>query len=482
MNLLFGTDRERKRERPLYTRRLILWSGLALTGLFLILSFLSDHFSPETPLKDRPVLLLVLILTLSGALYIFTVFRALNSFNAGAMLGFVLFIGLALRLVMFFSTPMLEDDYFRYLWDGAVTANGINPYKYSPAEIIQNRDVPVELRRLAGESGDIIHRINHPHIRSIYPPVTQALFALSYIIKPWSLLPWRAILLVFDIAALALVLYSLNLMRLPLIYAMIYWWNPLLAKEIYNSGHLDVLVFPFAFGGVLLALRAKYTGSLMSLAAGIGLKLWPAFLIPLVLRPILSSPGRILRALLVLTAFLIALFLPLYLSGPDQSSGLFAYGRSWENNDSIFRILIFISDFTLGILGFQTYHKYALARVIAASLTVLWIAYMSYRKPAGGDFFKKSLFIVAFVFLISPTEFPWYYTWLLPFLALQPRFSLLTLTALLPLYYLRYYFEPRGKPDIFTNIIVWLEFAPVWVLLFLEWKRGRREFIGNRFL
>ena len=482
MSLLFGSDRERKRERPLRTRRLIAWSGLALTGLFLILSFLSDFFSPETPLKERPVLLLVLILTLSGALYIFTVFRALNSFNAGTMLGFILFIGLALRLVMFFSTPMLEDDYFRYMWDGAVTANGINPYKYSPEQVIQNRDVPEELSRLAGESGDVIHRINHPHIRSIYPPITQALFALSYLIKPWSLLPWRSVLLVFDIAALALILYSLNLMRLPLIYAMIYWWNPLFVKEIYNSGHLDVLVLPFAFGGVLLASRAKYPGSLMSLAAGIGIKLWPAFLIPLVLRPILSSPGRILRAVLVLIVFLVALFLPLYLSGPDQSSGLIAYGRSWENNDSIFRILIFISDFSLSILGFQTHHKYALARVIAASLTVLWIMYMSYGMPSGGDFFKKSLFIVAFVFLISPTEFPWYYTWLLPFLALQPRFSLLTLTALLPLYYLRYYFEPRGGPDIFTNVIVWLEFAPVWVLLFLEWKRGRREFIGSRFL
>ncbi|MCI0482167.1 MAG: hypothetical protein L0213_11345 [Candidatus Dadabacteria bacterium] len=482
MNLIFGTDRERKRELPLDTKKLIAWSGLTLTGLFIILSFLSDYFSPETPLKDRPVLLLVLILTLSGALYIFTVFRALKSFNAGTMLGFILFIGLALRLVMFFSTPILEDDYFRYLWDGAVTANGINPYKYSPEQVIQNRDVPEELSRLAGESGDIIHRINHPHIRSIYPPITQALFALSYIIKPWSLLPWRSVLLVFDIAALALILYSLSLMRLPLVYTMIYWWNPLFVKEIYNSGHLDVLVFPFALGGVLLALRAKYLSSLMSLATGIGIKLWPVFLIPLALRPILSSPGRILRAVLVLIVFLTALFLPLYLSGPDGSSGLIAYGGSWENNDSVFRIIIFISDFSLGVLGFETHHKYALARVIAASLTVLWIAYMSYRKPTGVDFFKRSLFIVAFVFLISPTEFPWYYTWLLPFLALQPRFSLLTLTALLPLYYLRYYFEPRGGLDIFTKIIVWLEFAPVWVLLFLEWKRGRREFIGSRFL
>ena len=481
MNMLFGADQERKRERTLTTKRLIVWSGLTLTCLFLILSFLSDYFSPEIPLIDRPVLLLVLILTLSGALYIFTVAKTLNSVNTGTMLGFILFIGLAFRLVMFFSTPMLEDDYFRYLWDGAVTANGINPYKYSPEQVIQNRDVPEGLSSLAGKSGDIIHRINHPHIRTIYPPVTQAFFALSYIIKPWSLLPWRAILLLFDIATLALILYSLNYMRLPLVYAIVYWWNPLLVKEIYNSGHLDVLVLPFALGGVMLALRAKYTGSLMSLAAGVGLKLWPAFLIPLVLRPILSSPWRMLRAVILLLLILCALFLPLYLSGPDQSSGLIAYGRSWENNDSIFRMLILISDFSLGTLGFHTYHKYAMARVIAASLTILWIAYISYRKPAESDFFKKSLFIIAFVFLVGPTEFPWYYTWLLPFLALLPRFSLLTLTALLPLYYLRYYFEPRGEPEAFANIIVWLEFAPVWILLYLEWKRGRREFIGNRF-
>jgi hypothetical protein len=196
------------------------------------------------------VLLLVLILPL-GALYIFTGFRALNSFNAGRVLGFVLFIGLALRLVMFFR-PDARRRLFQIPMGRGRDGERYKPYKYSPEQVIQNRDVPEELSRLAGDSGDIIHRINHPHIRSIYPPVTQALFALSYIIKPWSLLPWRAILLVFDIAALALVLYSLNLMRLPLIYTMIYWWNPLFVKEIYNSGHLDVLVFPFAMGGVML--------------------------------------------------------------------------------------------------------------------------------------------------------------------------------------------------------------------------------------
>ncbi len=482
MSPLFGWDEERRRDHQLNTKRLILSSGLILAALLLILSFLSDNFSAEIPLIGRPVLLLVLILALSGALYIFTVRKAINSVNAGSMLGFILFMGLVFRLVMFFSTPMLEDDYFRYLWDGAVTANGYNPYKYSPEEVIQKRDVPGELPRLARDSGNIIERINHPHIRSIYPPVTQALFALSYLIKPWSLLPWRAILLAFDAAALALILYSLNLLRLPLIYSIIYWWNPLLVKEIYNSGHLDVLVLPFALGGVLLALRARYIGSILSLAAGIGVKLWPACLIPLVLRPILSSPGRLLRAAILLTLLLCVLFLPLYLSGPDRSSGLVAYGESWENNDSIFRILIFISDISLGILGFESYHKYSLARVIAVSLTILCIAYMSYRSPDGIGFFKKSLLIIAFVFLVSPTEFPWYYTWLLPFLAIQPRLSLLIPTVLLPLYYLRYYLEPRGELNIFTNVVIWLEFVPVWILLLIEWRRGEGSSIRERFL
>jgi len=482
MTLRFGEDRKGRREHPLSAKRFVLLSGLALTGLFVILSFLSDKFSPETGLKERPVLPLVLILIIAGAIYLFTIVKALRSTNARSKLVFVLFIGAVLRLTMFFSTPILEDDYNRYLWDGAVTANGMNPYRYSPEEVIQGKNIPEKLTGLAGDSGGIIYRINHPHIRSIYPPVTQALFALSYMIKPWSLFPWRAMLLVFDIAALVLILYSLRLAGLPLIYSIIYWWNPLLVKEIYNSAHLDVIVLPFALGGVILAANTKYTGSMLSLAGGIGVKLWPALLVPLALRPIISNPGRLLRAAAFFVIPVCALFIPLYLSRPDASSGLIAYGTSWENNDSLFRILIFFSEFFLKIFGYETYQKYYLARVFAAALTILWIIAMTYRKPAGGDFFRRSLFIIAFVFLVSPTEFPWYYTWLLPFLAIEPRFSLLTLTALLPLYYLRYYFEPRGDIGVFTNVVVWLEFVPVWVLLFIEWKTGRRETSGRRLL
>ena len=75
--------------------------------------------------------------------------------------------------------------------------------------------------------------------------------------------------------------------------------------------------------------------------------------------------------------------------------------------------------------------------------------------------------------LSGPTQFPWYFLWMLPFLVVVPRFSLLLLTSMLPLYYLRYYLEPMGRLDIFNDYVVWVEFVPVWILIVLESTRKK---------
>lgn len=93
--------------------------------------------------------------------------------------------GIIARLILIPAQPVVENDFYRYLWDGAVTANGFNPYEYSPKEALNEnteREVPEILKQLAEESGEIIHGINHPHIRTIYPPVAQVIFAVCYFI------------------------------------------------------------------------------------------------------------------------------------------------------------------------------------------------------------------------------------------------------------------------------------------------------------
>ena len=73
--------------------------------------------------------------------------------------------------------------------------------------------------------------------------------------------------------------------------------------------------------------------------------------------------------------------------------------------------------------------------------------------------------IVAALFLLSPTQFPWYYLWLLPLLVLAPNRALLGLTLMLPMYYLRFYYDARGEGLFFHHTVVWLEHGPVLVLL-----------------
>ena len=449
-------------------------SGIILLLCFSLIVYISPDFSKSIAEVQKPVLFLVAILVFSGAVYLFTIFKTPRTDLKKKQLIWVIGIGIILRVLMLFSAPILEDDYYRYLWDGAVTANGINPYEYSPEEVLGGTGIPTELSELAEESGEIIHGINHPEVRTIYPPIAQAFFALSYWLDSWSLISWKLILIVFDLATLSLIFNALGILKLPSSYLIIYWWNPLLLKEIFNSAHLDVLVFPFVLSAIIMASQNRYIRSTVTLIIGMGIKLWPVFLLPILLRPIISKPKELLSALVVAVISIGVLFLPIYLSGLDNSSGFIAYGQSWQNNDSAFRILIYISELSLDLLHYETFHKYTVARFLVIALIAIWIAYITLGKTfKNEDLFKKSLLIIAFVFLISPTQFPWYYTWLIPFLAIKPRFSLLLLTALLPMYYLRYYFEPRGEIEIFTHLIVWVEFVPVWILLIWEWRKNR---------
>ena len=79
------------------------------------------------------------------------------------------------------------------------------------------------------------------------------------------------------------------------------------------------------------------------------------------------------------------------------------------------------------------------------------------------------------LFLLSPTQFPWYYLWLMPFLPLHPHPALVFYAALLPLYYLRPLFEHHELAGWFDQGVVWIEHGPVILWLAMERVFGSRE-------
>ena len=446
--------------------RLLFLCGIAIFALLAAVAKISPGLAAEDFRKDLIPFFTALMIA-AGAVYFLAV-RGFRRNRAVSLLLIILF-GLAFRTLFMFSVPVLENDFYRYFWDGGVVASGVNPYAHSPEQVSLGKADGrlVELKR---EYGGHFEKINHPNVKTIYPPVAEFFFAVSHKISPRSLTAWRLVLLAFDAATLVILLISLRTLGMPLQNCLVYWWNPLVVKEIFNSAHMDVLAFPFVLGAILLFLKNRKKLCVAALALAAGVKLWPALIFGTFLRPFREKWLSAAQTL-VFVVLLGAIFLPMILSQPDQSSGIVAYGKSWQNNSPFFSMVLKTGEFFFELADIHPGHAQKYSRIAVLAVLLLWKLYVAFGSGPLG-LHRKALLIVGVGFLLSPTQFPWYFTWLVPFLAVAPSRAFLSLTALLPLYYLQYLLPAGGT---FSNLVVWIEFAPVWVLLFLEWTKYRSD-------
>ena len=448
---------------------LLVICGAAVFALLVAVAKISPHLGSGT--FDRELIPVFIFFMVAAAAVYLAAVGFLRKNRACSVLLIILF-GLGFRTLFFFSDPILEDDFHRYFWDGAVVTGGMNPYEHSPGEVARGEG-DGELGELRDLYGDTLDRVNHPHVKTIYPPVAEFFFALSYRISPMSLTAWRILLMVFDIATLGLLFATLRKLCIPLQYSLIYWWNPLLVKEIFNSVHMDVLAFPFVLGAILLFICGRKRLWAIVLSLAVGVKLWPALLFGMFLSPLRQKKETLIQCL-VFTAVLLVIFLPMVAFKLDSATGVVAYGKSWQNNSPFFAATLSVWESALNALDIHPGHAQTYSRAGIIMILLAWKSYVAFAIGSIG-IHKKALLIIGGAFLLSPAQFPWYYTWLLPFLCVAPSPGFLALTALLPLYYLQYYFTPSppGEGGIFGNMVVWLEFVPVWVLLAWEWWRFR---------
>ncbi len=457
-------------------------SALLVAGFGLLLTFASPRFGYAYEVSEMPAIGLAVGLVLAGLLYCLGLPRLIaNSLasDEGQLRLIVLCIvigGLIARLVLFASEPVLEDDYQRYLWDGAVTANGNNPYALSPEDA---RLKSSDLSALAQEAGLVVARINHPDLKTIYPPVAQGAFALAYLAGPWSLAAWRSVLLAFDLASLALILVLLRDVGRSPLWSALYWWNPLVIKELFNSAHMDALVLPFVLLALLLAARNRHVLSVTSLAFAVGAKVWPGLLLPLLLRA-RSFDARIFIGSTLIFGALAALWAaPILLGGIDRSSGFVAYLSDWQTNSALFPTFERAIRAALGWLALPPETAGRVARGMIALVLVALSLVLSLKpiKDADDLIGRASLLIAALV-LSSPAQFPWYAVWFAPFLPFRPWFGFLLLTATVPLYYTSFYFLAEQRPEIFDGVIVWFIWIPVWAALALEAMQCRTHAVA----
>jgi hypothetical protein len=417
--------------------------ALPLLGLTVGLALLSD-LSHRLPLT--------LALLGSGFLWLVFICRRLET---AALPGRTILLGsLLLRLPLLLLPLTLSDDALRYLWDGKVALNGLNPYALPPAapELIPFRD-------------ELWQRLPHTEIPTVYPPLSITLFSIASRL-PFPILGWKLLATAADLGTCALLLRLARRRGLPEGRIAWYAWNPLVLLEVSGMGHVDALGVAATVGAVLALTQGREVLSGIWAAAGALAKIVPVAALPMWTR---QSGVRLLGTASVLIA---AAVLPVIAATGGIPPGLLTYGLSWEFNGPIYEPLWRLMD-TAGLApaiargvealerrteiwyAWDWVYPYLYPQLLAKLLLAAGMAGAVLRSLRETDPVAGTGRLFGTLLLLSATVYPWYLLWVLPWAALLRQRAWLALSGLILLSYL----TPLW-PWVF--LAIWV---PFWVLM-----------------
>lgn len=361
-----------------------------------------------------------------------------------AWIAAALVVGASVRIAMMFSDHMVCDDAARYHWDGKVMAHGINPYAYPP-------NAP-ELDGLRTKALD--RAVNVPACRTPYPPLAEALFLAAYALTPDSLIGYKILSLLLELAAWLVLLLELKRLGLPSARILLVAFSPLLVIEGYLPGHSDVLGLLFFSLFIAFVLRDRPIASGLALAAACLVKPVALFLVPAAAR---SLGAR--RTAVMLVAFLavvIAAYAPVVASGHSHLEPMLLMAHTWSFNGTAAALI----DMALPVPA---------ARIVSTALLVVLVSAAS---VVGRDFLSRALMSMAAVFVMSPVLFPWYVAWAVPLLVLRPDPAMVALLVLAPITDIaavNVYIRHRSEAPLWSTLTA---FVPFYLLLAAGWIRG----------
>ena len=371
----------------------------------------------------------------------------------------LLYFGLLCRAIFIFSIPVLSDDYFRFLWDGHLINDGINPFLALPSSMMINQAV-----RDNSIMQFLYNHMNSQYYFSVYPSIMQACFALAAWLFPASVKsPVILLHFIMMLAELGTFYYGIKMLkhlRLPEKNILWYALNPLVIIELTGNLHFEALMIFFCMASSWYLLEKKPVFSAMFLSLAIATKLLPIICIPFFFK-YLEKEHRLQFALgtVIYTTILFIPFLnPVFFEHLLTSVAL--YFHSFEFNGSIYKIIRWI--------GYQATGNNIIwvAGVLLPCMVLISIFVLCSRQVKNDEIslLKCLLFSFTIYLAMASIVHPWYVT-ILVFLNIFLNYKFIYLwsaTILLS------YFTYRQIPYQESGWLSALEYLPVLVLLVYE--------------
>ncbi|GAA4361001.1 DUF2029 domain-containing protein [Hymenobacter saemangeumensis] len=331
-----------------------------------------------------------------------------------------LLVALLFRLAWLPATPALSDDFHRFRWDGLLAANAVSPFEFKPNELIAAQDsaappIPFSTE-LASELRAIFPLLNSPNYYSVYPPVSQLVFAAGAALFPSSQLGFvvflRLLILAAEAGSAALLLGLLARWGRPRPRALLYLLHPLAIIELTGNLHFEAVVIFFILLAIWLLSQGKVLVSAGALGLAVASKLTPLLLLPYLIKR-LGRRKFVAYSLVVgsVLALLFSVFIPAkLLLHISQSLGL--YFRTFEFNASLY--------YLLRALGYQYqgYNEIAIIGPALGAVAALALLGLAWREKATTLAGLPAVLLLAFTiyYLCATIVHPWYLT---PLLALS---------------------------------------------------------------
>jgi alpha-1,6-mannosyltransferase len=358
---------------------------------------------------------------------------------AAILVAAALFRGIAL-----FSPQLLSSDAYRYVWDGRVQAAHFNPYRYIPADpaLMSLRDTSIYPN---------INRADYAH--TIYPPTAQLAF-LAIERMSDGILAMKLGMLIFDGLTIACLVALLRNRGMPATRVLLYAWHPLPIWEFAGAGHLDAIAIALLLLAFLTFARRAPTLTGIALAGATLVKYYPVVAAPALYR---RGDWRMPVAFVVTVALL---YMPYLGLGVDVSGFLSGYAteEGLRNGDGIWVLSLLKSLFRVPTASPWLFVPLAVAVMSGLSL---WVQF-SREDRKGGEVGGALLLASSFTVLVSP-HYPWYFTWLVPFLCFGLSPAHLWLTASCALMYL--WPDPTG---VATQSVKSVMYVPFLLLLLVQ--------------
>ena len=376
------------------------------------------------------------------------------------------YLAVLFRLLFLVAIPNLSQDFYRFVWDGRLILEGLNPYLHTPNELMESS---IGLFPQMNTLYEGMGALSAKHY-SNYPPVHQMPFIIAAFISKHSILGSIVVLRLILISAdLGILVFGKKLLKkLNKPTRTMYWFilNPLVIIELTGNLHFEGLMLCLFIMSLYFIHSKKLHMAAVVMALSIAVKLVPVLSLPLFLNKLGWKKSVLFYS--VTAAVFIILFIPFFSFGllENFSATIGLWFSNFEFNASVY---YFLKGTLENINGVSVINSMG---IIVACVVTLQTSYLLLKeKKETSQIILMILWILSGYYFISTTVHPWYIISLLLLSVFTNYKFVLVWSYTLILSYIAY--NEFSVEE--CNSILIIEYTPV--ILMLGWELYSKKFL-----